>query len=123
MTRATPRWCHCQSCRRHGGAPVSVFLAVRRDAFAVTKGDITRFNSSPGRWRGFCVRCGSTLTCEGEPNSPEVHLHIGSVDQAERFARKREPISTFLDAGMTAMLGSVIEMGGWGDERGVVRGS
>jgi len=82
-------WCHCQSCRRHSGAPVSVFLVVGRDAFAVTKGDITRFNSSPGRWRGFCVQCGSTLTCEGEPDSPEVHLHIGSIDQAERFAPTR----------------------------------
>jgi len=36
---------------------------------------------------------------------------------------KRESNSTFRDAGVTAMLGSMIEMGGWGDERGVVRGS
>jgi len=34
---------------------------LRRD-----KGEITKFNSSPGRWRGFCAKCGSTLTCEGE---------------------------------------------------------
>src|SRR5262249_729978 len=80
-------WCHCQSCRRHSGAPVSVFVAVRRDTFAVTKGDIAKFNSTPGRWRGFCVCCGSTLTCEGESNSPEVHLHIGSIDKADGFAR------------------------------------
>jgi hypothetical protein len=82
-------WCHCQSCRRHSGAPVSVFLAIRRDAYEVTKGEITKFNSSPGRWRGFCARCGSTLTCEGEPSSTEVHFHIGSIDQAERFAPTR----------------------------------
>jgi hypothetical protein len=24
-------WCHCQSCRSHSGAPVSVFVAFRRD--------------------------------------------------------------------------------------------
>jgi hypothetical protein len=36
---------------------------------------------------------------------------------------KREPNSTFPDAGVTAMLGSMIEMDGWGDGRGVVRGS
>ena len=46
-------WCRCQSCRKHSGAPVSVFVAFRRDAYAVTKGEITKFNSSPGRWRGF----------------------------------------------------------------------
>jgi hypothetical protein len=25
-------WCHCQSCRRHSGAPVSVFVAFERAA-------------------------------------------------------------------------------------------
>ena len=82
-------WCHCHSCRKHSGAPVSVFLAVRRADFAVSKGDIARFNSSRGRWRGFCSRCGSTLTCEGEVTSPEVHLHIGSIDEAAWFAPTR----------------------------------
>src|SRR5579871_3307009 len=54
----------------------------------------------------------------------EQGIHVGrsSVDRFLK-ARKREPISTFLDAGVTAMLGSLIEMGDWGDERGVVRGS
>jgi hypothetical protein len=36
----TPRgvfWCHCQSCRRHSGAPVSVFVGFERQAYAVTK--------------------------------------------------------------------------------------
>ena len=30
-------WCHCQSCRKHSGAPVSVFVAFRRDAYTVTE--------------------------------------------------------------------------------------
>jgi hypothetical protein len=82
-------WCHCQSCRKHSGAPVSVFVAFRRDAYQVTKGEITKFNSSPGRWRGFCARCGSTLTCEGEPLTSETHFHIGAIDQAARFRPTR----------------------------------
>ena len=48
-------WCHCQSCRKHSGAPVSVFVAFDRTAYTVTKGEITKFNSSPGRWREFCT--------------------------------------------------------------------
>src|SRR5205823_12518266 len=68
-------WCHCESCRKHSGAPVSVFVAFKRDAYVVTEGQITKFNSSPGRWRGFCARCGSTLTCEGE-RSNETHFHV-----------------------------------------------
>ena len=36
-------WCHCQSCRRHSGAPVSVFVAFEHAAYTVTKGEITKF--------------------------------------------------------------------------------
>ena len=50
-------WCHCESCRKHSGAPVSVFVAFKRNAYVVTERQITKFNSSPGRWRGFCARC------------------------------------------------------------------
>jgi hypothetical protein len=81
-------WCHCQSCRKHSGAPVSVFVAYKRDAYTVTQGEITKFNSSPGRLRGFCARCGSTLTCEGD-NSPEMHFHIGAFDEAARLRPTR----------------------------------
>ena len=39
------------------------------------------------------------------------------------FDGKREPAGTFPDTGVTAMLGSMIEMDGCGDGRGVIRGS
>ena len=41
-------WCHCQSCRRHSGAPVSVFVAFDRAAYTVSKGEITRFELDAG---------------------------------------------------------------------------
>jgi len=78
-------WCHCQSCRRHSGAPVSVFVALERDAYAVTKGEITKFTSSPGTTRGFCQACGSTLTCESVKLPTETHFHVGAFDDARRF--------------------------------------
>ena len=80
-------WCHCQSCRRHSGAPVSVFVAFDHSAYRVTKGEITKFDSTPGRTRrGFCSRCGSTLTCESLRLATEAHFHIGAFDQPERLA-------------------------------------
>jgi hypothetical protein len=82
-------WCHCESCRKHSGAPVSVFVAFMGADYTVTKGEITRFNSSPGRWRGFCATCGSTLTCEGERMPREMHFHIGAFDQPARFQPTR----------------------------------
>jgi hypothetical protein len=79
-------WCHCQSCRRHTGAPVAVLARYDLNAYTVTKGEITKFDSTPGKTRrGFCARCGSTLTCESLPGPRETHFHIGSFDQAARL--------------------------------------
>src|SRR5712671_337486 len=49
-------WCHCQSCRKHSGAPASVFVAYEHSKYIITRGDIAKFDSSPGRTtRGFCA--------------------------------------------------------------------
>ena len=83
-------WCHCQSCRRHSGAPVSVFVNFERTAYRVTKGEISKFESTPGRTtRGFCAKCGSTLTCEGAPPSSETHFHVGAFRDAGQFRPTR----------------------------------
>ena len=84
-------WCHCQSCRRHTGAPVAVFAQYDRGAYTVTRGEITKFDSTPGQTRrGFCSRCGSTLTCESLPGPVETHFHIGAFDQAEKLHPSRK---------------------------------
>ena len=84
-------WCHCQSCRRHTGAPVSVFVAFERKAYAVIRGAITKFDSTPGKTRrGFCARCGSTLTCESLEHTSVTHFHVGAFDQAARFQPTRQ---------------------------------
>ena len=76
-------WCHCQSCRKHTGAPVSVFAAFEPKSYRITKGEIAKFDSTPGRTRrGFCARCGSTLTCETLPEIRETHFHVGAFDKA-----------------------------------------
>jgi len=76
-------WCHCESCRRHTGAPASVFVAFKREAYTIAKGEITKLDSTPGQTRrGFCARCGSTLTCETLPQLRETHFHVGAFNQA-----------------------------------------
>lgn len=91
-------WCHCESCRRHSGAPASVFVSFADDAVTILSGEIAKFMSSPGVERGFCSRCGSTLTCSNPKLSGETHLHIGAFDRAseltptgEFFADERLP--------------------------------
>jgi hypothetical protein len=84
-------WCHCQSCRKHSGAPVSVFALYDRAAYMVTKGEIAKFDSTPGRTRrGFCSRCGSTLTCESVQSPHETHFHVGAFDDPAKFQPTRQ---------------------------------
>jgi len=83
-------WCHCQSCRRHTGAPVAVFVLFDCEAYAVTKGEITKFDSTPGRTRrGFCARCGSTLTCESLPGPTETHFMSVRSIKPRSFSRRQ----------------------------------
>jgi hypothetical protein len=79
-------WCHCQSCRKHSGAPVSVFVAFKEADVEITKGEINRFRSSPRTVRGFCSTCGSTLTCQGDVRPGELHVHVGAFDAAPELA-------------------------------------
>ena len=89
VARGAPKWtlwCHCESCRRHSGAPASVFVAFMDDRVTVTQGSITRFTSSPGVVRGFCARCGSTLTCSNARYPAETHYHVGAFERAAELA-------------------------------------
>ncbi len=79
-------WCHCESCRRHSGAPASVFVSFADDAVSLTQGVVAKYVSSPGVERGFCARCGSTLTCSNEKLPNETHFHIGAFERAAELA-------------------------------------
>ena len=84
------RWCHCESCRRHSGAPVNVFVSFENDAVAVTKGAIAKYSSSPGVERGFCARCGYILTCANEHLPPETHYYVGAFERVAELSPKGE---------------------------------
>lgn len=46
-------WCHCDSCRRHGGAPASVFVSIAHEQVTILSGEIAKYVSSPGVEHGF----------------------------------------------------------------------
>ena len=83
-------WCHCDSCRRHSGAPASVFVSFADDAVNITAGEVTKYASSPGVERGFCARCGSTLTCSNQKLPNETHFHIGAFEHPDEFTPSGE---------------------------------
>lgn len=58
--------CHCRSCQRAVGAGFVTWVGAKPEDFEVTKGEIALCETSPGVWRGFCGRCGSSLTFGGD---------------------------------------------------------
>jgi len=85
---AAPKWiahCHCESCRRSTGAPMTTYVGFHSESFAFTEGQPAVHQSSPGVFRSFCGRCGSPLTYHADRWPGEVHVHISSLDQPERF--------------------------------------
>ncbi len=89
--------CHCSQCRKAQGTPFATNTPVSTTAFHLLSGAelITVFESSPGKQRAFCSRCGSPIYSKrdslpgvlrirvgliNEPVSvkPEAHFHTGS---------------------------------------------
>lgn len=81
---AAPVHCHCRTCQKAHSATFNTTARVRRSAFRWTKGDDARasYESTPGKLRHFCARCGSHLMAEWVA-IPFVILRIGSVDEGE----------------------------------------
>ncbi len=56
--------CHCVECRKQSGGEFATNATVDAARFALVEGGdlIRRFEPSPGQWREFCGRCGSSAT-------------------------------------------------------------
>ncbi|MCX7364336.1 MAG: GFA family protein [Alphaproteobacteria bacterium] len=77
--------CHCQTCRKTHGAAFSSVTAVPRTGFRWTRGAemLGAIESSPGKFRRFCSRCGSHLMAE-RVAQPNVLLRLGCLDTPVR---------------------------------------
>src|ERR1700753_2576213 len=73
--------CHCQACRKTHGAAFSSVMPVPRSAFRWTRGEelLANFESSPGKIRRFCSRCGSHIVAE-RVDQPNLLLRLGCLD-------------------------------------------
>ena len=75
--------CHCGMCRRMSGAAFLTHVHFLIGAFTWTKGKPTRYRSSSEAERGFCDRCGSTLTMHETVLNDRVQVTLGSLDRPE----------------------------------------
>ena len=73
--------CSCRTCRKAHAAPFTTTGRVPREKFKWLSGEdkLSVFESSPGKFRRFCTRCGSHLMAE-RVAQPVVMLRLGCLD-------------------------------------------
>ncbi|MGH8675453.1 MAG: GFA family protein [Burkholderiales bacterium] len=86
--------CHCRTCRKAHSAAFATTARVPRERFRWTRGEseVAGFESTPGKTRFFCSRCGSHLIAAWD-GAPNVIVRVGSLD-ADPGARPRLHIWT-----------------------------
>ena len=74
--------CHCAMCRKAHGAAFSTVLPVDRASFRWTRGEehVRSYESSPGKHRCFCSRCGSQLVSHRDGDEETLLLRAGCID-------------------------------------------
>nr|WP_298690578.1 GFA family protein [uncultured Dongia sp.] len=78
-SEAVVDYCHCKSCQRWSGAPVTAWAQVPLAQFEIVSGAAKAFQSSPRGIRHFCADCGSPVFMT-EPGGTTVGIMLGSVD-------------------------------------------
>ena len=72
--------CHCSDCRRHSGAPVVTWAAVKREQLEI-EGKLATDASSEHGQRQFCPACGTGLFYRNEKVLPGlVDIQAGTLD-------------------------------------------
>lgn len=75
-------FCHCQECRKASGTAFAANAPVRMKYFALTRGRelLSEYESSPGKYRVFCSRCGSPVYGRRE-SEPDIRLiRLGTLE-------------------------------------------
>lgn len=80
--------CHCQTCRKAHGAAFSSVASVA-DSDVVWSGieALSYYESSVGKRRYFCSRCGTQLYAK-RAGTEHIILRLGSLDRHEALAEK-----------------------------------
>ena len=73
--------CHCRTCQKAHASAFAPTARVRRPDFRWTRGaeTVAAFESTPGKLRWFCPRCGTHLMAEWK-DQEQVILRVGSLD-------------------------------------------
>src|SRR5262245_21373228 len=75
-------YCHCQTCRRANGTAFAANAPVRARYWKCIAGRdaIREYESSPGKFRAFCSRCGSPVYSRRTDDPETLRMRLGTVD-------------------------------------------
>jgi len=99
--------CHCGTCRKAQGSAFAAAAPVRADDFVLLggQGSLTSYESSPGKERVFCSRCGSPIFSRRASKAEFVRVRLGALDgpvgrrpDCHIFASSRADWDDHLDA-------------------------
>ena len=81
-----PEWvgnCHCWMCKKHTGSAFMTFVLFEgRDRVNWLKDPPAKYVMDDGVERGFCAKCGSTISFS-RPDREEVNVLAGSLDNPD----------------------------------------
>lgn len=85
--------CHCSQCRKAHGTPFATNAPVSSASFSLTQGkDLLReYESSPGKTRYFCGRCGSPIYSRKDTLPEVVRIRAGLINEPIRV----KPVAHF----------------------------
>jgi hypothetical protein len=75
-------YCHCTSCRKASGSAHAANAPIERAQFSLVSGADTlrEFESSPGKFRAFCSRCGSPIYAYLVASRDLMRIRLGTLD-------------------------------------------
>ena len=75
-------YCHCSQCRNANGTAfaANANARTREVAFVSGRDAITEYESSPGKIRAFCSRCGSPVYSRTTSDPDTLRFRLGLLD-------------------------------------------
>lgn len=75
--------CHCVTCRKSSGAAFLTWFTARQAEVEWRGEPLAIYRSSAAVERGFCRRCGTTLTYRHESDPAEIDITLSSLNPPE----------------------------------------
>ena len=74
--------CHCGQCRKASGAAFGTGATIPTASFKFLAGEelLKEWESSPGKRRCFCGRCGSPILKRNDSRPETLRLRLGTLD-------------------------------------------